>query len=127
MAPRTIAYWTTTGLFALALTGGGFADLSGAPAVVAGITHLGYPAFLATILGVWKLLGVVALLAPGFTRLKEWAYAGFVFNLTGAAVSHVLGGDPVANVIPPLVLLTLGLASWALRPAERRLGEVLPA
>ncbi|MDP2310994.1 MAG: DoxX family protein [Pseudomonadota bacterium] len=123
---RTVAYWTTTGLLALAMTAGGVMDVTQAPDIVAGIVHLGYPAHLATILGAWKLLGVAALLAPGLPRLKEWAYAGFLFNLTGAAISHAISGDPVANVVTPLVLLTLALASWATRPEGRRLGDVLP-
>ena len=89
-----------------------------APQVVATISHLGYPSYIATILGTWKLLGVLAILAPGFPRLKEWAYAGFFFDLTGAAVSHAASGDAVGVVIFPLVLLVAVMASWALQPAR---------
>lgn len=101
-------------LFALAMGAGGVGDLMHAPAVSAGLQALGYPAYLMTLLGVWKLLGVVPLLAPGFPRLREWAYAGFAFELSGAAFSHLAVGD-VANVAPSLVLFALGMASWRLR------------
>jgi uncharacterized membrane protein YphA (DoxX/SURF4 family) len=85
---------------------------------------LGYPAYFVTILGAWKLLGGLALLAPRLPRLKEWAYAGIAFDLTGAAFSHAAVGHPAAKVIAPLVILGLAAASWALRPASRRLGSV---
>src|SRR5882762_1874510 len=64
-----------------------------APPGVYGITHLGYPTYLLTILGVWKILGVVAVLIPKFPLLKEWAYAGFFFAMSGAAISHIVSGD----------------------------------
>jgi uncharacterized membrane protein YphA (DoxX/SURF4 family) len=124
MNRNNIVYWTTTGLFVLALAMSGLGDLSGA--MDEGIAHLGYPPILATILGVWKVLGIVALLAPGLPRLKEWAYAGFVFNLTGAAVSHIAAGDGIGGVVAPAVLFTLAMMSWATRPQSRRLGEILP-
>jgi hypothetical protein len=121
MKPKLIAYWITTGLLGLAFAFGGFADLSGSPQVVEGTTHLGYPAYFAKILGVWKLLAAPALLAPGFPRLKEWAYAGIAFDLTGAAASHAFSGDPMGNVMTPIVMLAIAAASWALRPDTRRL------
>lgn len=124
---KTIAYWTTTGLLAAAFLAGGLFDLSHAPPVLESMKVLGYPGYVATILGIWKLLGAAALLAPGLPRLKEWAYAGILFDLTGAAASHAFVGDPTAKVVTPLVLLTLAIASWALRPAPRRLGELVPA
>src|SRR5690242_2418127 len=88
-------YWLTTGSAALALAAAGATNLMHAPQVVATISHLGFPPYVATILGTWKLLGVLAMLAPGFPRLKEWAYAGFFFDLTGAAFSHTASGDAV--------------------------------
>lgn len=81
--------------------------------------HLGYPGYFARILGAWKLLGVIALLAPGLGRVKEWAYAGFVFNLTGATLSHLAVGDSILEAIPPLALLGLAAASYVLRPSDR--------
>lgn len=124
---QTVTYWTTTGLVAFAFLSGGLMDLSGSPAVVADMQSLGYPAYVATILGVWKVLGAVALLAPRLPRLKEWAYAGIVFDLTGAAASHAFAGDPTAKIVTPLVILGLAAASWALRAESRRLGALVPA
>lgn len=83
--------------------------------------ELGYPDYLASILGVWKLLGVVVMLAPGLGLIKEWAYAGFAFDLTGAAASHAFIADPTAKVVTPLIIFTLVAASWWLRPESRRL------
>src|SRR5204862_592264 len=100
-------------------------DLLGPPNVTATMAHLGYPAYLASILGAWKVLGALAVLAPRWPRLKEWAYAGMMFDLTGAALSHGTRGDAVGVVITPLVLLALVAASWALRPQSRVLGRVL--
>lgn len=120
---RTIGYWVTTGLLGFAFAAGGLGDLTRSPQVVEGMTHLGYPAYFATILGVWKLLGAAAVLAPRFPRLKEWAYAGIVFDLTGAAASHAASGDDAGKVITPLVLLAIAGASWALRPESRKLAS----
>lgn len=124
MKAKNIAYWITTGLVGAAYASGGVMDLSGSAQVVAGMAHLGYPAYFATILGTWKLLGTFALLAPGLPRLKEWAYAGIVFNLTSAAISHLASGDGVGQAAAPLVLTGLVFASWALRPPTRVLGTL---
>jgi uncharacterized membrane protein YphA (DoxX/SURF4 family) len=118
---RNIGYWVATGLVALGFAFGGVMDVMGSPEVVAGMAHLGYPAYFATLLGIWKILAVIAILAPGFPRVKEWAYAGMFFDLTGAAVSHAVSGDPVGNVVTPLVLLAIVAASYFLRPDSRRL------
>ena len=83
--------------------------------------HLGYPVYFATIIGFWKVLGAIAILAPGFPRLKEWAYAGIFFNMTGAAATGVFTQSAAWHVIVDLVLAALAVASWALRPASRRL------
>ncbi len=125
MQAKNIAYWITTGLVGAAFVSGGVMDVSGSPQIMAGMTHLGYPAYFATILGTWKLLGAFAVLAPRLPRLKEWAYAGIVFNLTGAAISHLASGDGVGKAVAPLVLTGLAFASWALRPPTRVVG-VLP-
>jgi uncharacterized membrane protein YphA (DoxX/SURF4 family) len=121
MKHRILAYWITTGLIAFAFVAGGIFDMSGSPEVVAQLAHLGYPAYLGMLLGVWKVLGALAIVAPGLPRLKEWAYAGMVFDLTGAVVSHVAVGDAVGQLVAPLGLLGLVAASWALRPAGRTL------
>ena len=122
MNARTIAYWTTTVLFSLAIGAAGAADVALTADMVAAMEHLGYPQYFAQILGVWKILGAVALLVPAFPRLKEWAYAGFFFNLTGAALSHLAVGDGAGGAVAPLVLLTLAAVSWATAPASRQVG-----
>ena len=115
---KKVLYWASTGFTVLALTVIAASDLLRVPAVMAGLIHLGYPAYFATILGVWKLLGSAAILSPGHPRLKEWAYAGMFFTLTGAAPSHTVSGDPVANILVPLVLLGFVMTSWALQSAR---------
>jgi uncharacterized membrane protein YphA (DoxX/SURF4 family) len=124
---KTTLYWISTVLLTAVLLLGGVMDVLRAPPVVQTIAALGYPAYLATLLGVWKLLGAAAVVSPGLPRLKEWAYAGILFDLSGAAVSHAASGDPASKVAVPLVLLAMAATSWALRPASRRMGDVLPA
>jgi len=117
--PKTIGYWVTTSLFAVIFFISGVAELASARPAAAATLALGYPAYLLTILGVWKVLSVPALMAPGLPRLKEWAYAGIFFDLTGAAASHAFSGDPPGKIATPLVLLVVATASWALRPPTR--------
>ncbi len=124
---KTIAYWTTTGLLAAGLLVGGVADLIRLPAWAAVTLHLGYPLYVATILGVWKLLGAIVLLAPRLPRLKEWAYAGVVFTMTGAVASHLAAGDGPGQIFWPVIFVLLAIASWALRPQGRVMGEIFPA
>ena len=90
------------------------------PEVVQSVTHLGYPAYLLTILGIWKILGVVAILAPSFPLVKEWAYAGFFFVTTGALVSHIVMGDPFGEIFPSVLLMTLTVLSWYFRHVSRK-------
>lgn len=121
MNARIIAYWTATVLIALALLSGGIASVARAEPNVRGMAELGYPAYLLTVLGVWKLLGAAALLAPRLPLVKEWAYAGIAFDLSGAAFSHAAIGHPAPKVAVPLVLLAIAGCSWALRLESRRL------
>jgi hypothetical protein len=121
MNVRIAGYWVSTALVALGFALGGVLDLLGSPEVLAGLSELGYPAYLAGFLGMWKVLGALAVLAPRAPLLKEWAYAGMFFDLTGAAYSHAQSGDPAAKVLTPVVFLALLAVSWALRPAGRRL------
>ena len=120
---RLIAYWVTTILGPASFVIGGTLFLLHGEQQLATLTHLGYPPYLLDILGVWKLLAVIAVLVPGFPRLKEWAYAGFFFELTGAAASHAFAGDGAGPILAPLGFLALVVASWALRPASRRLAS----
>ncbi len=118
---RTIAYWVTTAMLVFVFGSGGVVDLMQPPMAVDGMAQLGYPAYMCTILGVWKVLGAIALVIPGTPRLKEWTYAGMVFDLTGASASHFAVHDPAAKVAIPLVITLILIASWVLRPASRRL------
>jgi hypothetical protein len=118
---RRIAYWGATGLLCLGMLAGGSGQLLRASFNVNGMLHLGYPLYVLTIVGFWKLCGVVVLLAPGLPLLKEWAYAGFILLLTSATASHIASGDGVSGWIAPFVFACLAVASWWLRPAERRL------
>jgi len=121
-----IIYWIATVWLALGMLSTGALQLFKAkaegalsPPGVYGITHLGYPVYFLTILGVWKILGVVALLIPKFPLLKEWAYAGFFFAMSGAVFSHIASGDSMAENVPALLLLLLTVTSWYFRPADR--------
>jgi len=116
---KTIVYWISTGLLALDFLAGGTLSLVHPKEVLATLAHLGYPAYFASILGFWKLLGGIALLAPDLPLLKEWAYAGVCFDLTSAAVSHAASGDTPAEVSAPLVFAVLAMASYVLRPQAR--------
>ncbi len=132
---KVIGYWVTTVAVALELLAGGVTDLiHGGTELVAGqpvvqiVTHEGYPVYLLTILGVWKIPGAIALLAPRFPRLKEWAYAGAFFVYVAAVASGIVrGGDPGTLIWPAFILAVLTLASWALRPPSRTLGVLFPA
>jgi uncharacterized membrane protein YphA (DoxX/SURF4 family) len=121
---KTIGYWAATGLAALAFISGGALDAARGEQVRGIMSHLGYPLYFAAIIGIWKVLGGLAILAPRLPRLKEWAYAGMFFDLSGAALSHGSVGDPPARVITPLVILAVVAASWALRPKTRVLRAV---
>jgi hypothetical protein len=113
-------YRGATALAALALTAIALGDLIRAPEIVDGLSHLGYPAYFATILGIWKLLGVAAIVTPGHLRIKEWAYAGFFFVLTGAAMSHAVAHDPAAKILVPIAVLALVMTSWSAAPRVER-------
>lgn len=126
-----IIYWISTIWLALGMLATGTLQLfkvkaegAVAPPGVDGITHLGYPIYFLTILGIWKILGVVALLIPKFPLLKEWAYAGFFFAMSGAAFSHIALGDSMYEIFPSLLLLFLTVVSWYFRPSDRKIISV---
>ena len=123
-----VIYWISTLWLASGMLATGIQQLlrmkvEGAvsPPGVEGITHLGYPVYFLTILGIWKILGVVALLAPRKPLVKEWAYAGFFFTMSGAIFSHIAVGDPLKELFPSSLLLVLTAVSWYFRPADRKL------
>jgi uncharacterized membrane protein YphA (DoxX/SURF4 family) len=128
---KNIAYWITTILIAFSMGSGGIAQVARLQGTVDGFVRiLGYPLYFVTILGVWKVLGAIAILVPRFPRLKEWAYAGIFFDLTGAAASSAAVGVYGAyafHVVIPLILAGLTVASWALRPQSRIVGVLFPA
>ena len=117
----TVAYWTVTIVLATECIIGGIMGALQMEPFIGVIKHLGYPAYFMTIIGIWYFLAGLALLAPRFPRLKEWAYAGLVFNYTGAIVSHLAIGDGVGLLVGPSIFIGLVIASWALRPPDRRL------
>jgi hypothetical protein len=127
MSPRlrSIAYWLTTLIIVFTMSSGGIAELMQRPETIEGMKQLGYPEYFTLMLAVWKLLGSMALLAPASPRLKEWAYAGIFFNMTGAAVSHIACRNSAWHVVVTLGLAFVALASWALRPPSRTLAKVL--
>ena len=118
---RLITYWTTTVIIAFVMGAGGIADVMRIQPVVEGMKQLGYPEYVCVILGVWKVLGCIAILSPGIPLVKEWAYAGIVFDLTGASASHFAVGDAPIKVIMPLIFTIICFMSWATRFGGRRL------
>ena len=119
-----IIYWTATIWLALGMLSTGAVQLSKMEEEVANIKQLGYPVYLLTILGMWKILGVVAVLIPKFPLLKEWAYAGFFFAMSGATISRIASGDSINELLPSLLLLILTVVSWYFRPANKKLVSV---
>lgn len=122
-----IIYWIATLWLALGMVATGMvqllrvpADGAVAPPGVYGIKYLGYPVYFLTIIGVWKILGVIALLVPKFPMVKEWAYAGFFFIMSGAIFSHIAMSDPIGEIFPSLLLLVLTIVSWYMRPSDRK-------
>ncbi len=131
MKTKSVVYWMMTILVAMPIGSGGVGQIMQYLANPHGVVSaLGYPMYFFAILGVWKVLGAIAILMPRFPRLKEWAYAGIFFDLTGAAVSCAAVGGYGAygfHVIAPLILTGFTVASWALRPESRTLGVLFPA
>jgi uncharacterized membrane protein YphA (DoxX/SURF4 family) len=123
-----IIYWISTPWLASGMLSSGIIQLlrmkgegTISPPGVYGITLLGYPVYFLTILGVWKILGVLALLIPKFPLLKEWAYAGFFFIMSGAIYSHISAGSSAKDLFPSSLLLVLTVVSWYFRPADRKI------
>ena len=119
-----IIYWVATIWLALGMLSTGLVQLFNAKEGQGGadmITHLGYPVYLLTIIGIWKILGVAALLIPKNPLLKEWAYAGFFFIMSGAVFSHLAMHDGLSELVPSLLLLVLTILSWYFRPMNRKL------
>lgn len=116
-----IIYWVATIWLALGMTSSGIVQILALEEVIEPMSAMGYPVFFLTIIGVWKLLGVVAILMPKFPLLKEWAYAGFFFLMTGAILSHFAVGDAASEFFGPSLLLVMTVVSWYYRPANRKI------
>jgi uncharacterized membrane protein YphA (DoxX/SURF4 family) len=121
---RVITYWVTTALLAFVVGSGGIGDITNQWGTLETVDILGYPVYFLTIIGIWKVLGAIAILLPGLPRIKEWAYAGIFFEMTGAAASHAFVGDYGAfayHIFTTVGFAALALLSWALRPKSRKL------
>jgi uncharacterized membrane protein YphA (DoxX/SURF4 family) len=126
MKAKPLGYWICTALIAFIFVSGGACYVLRVPQVVEGVMHLGFPLHFVTFLGIWKVLGGIAILVPGFARLKEWAYAGMFFDLTGAASASAVSGNEWWHIVAPLAVAMVVAASWALRPQSRTLGVLFP-
>jgi hypothetical protein len=115
-------YWIATGLMSVGMLGSGLAQIAHAKEMIDLVVPLGYPLYILYIIGVWKILGVIAILVPGFRLLKEWAYAGFFFVMTGALISHLAIGDyGLKGLIGPFMQIIFIITSWYFRPANRKI------
>ncbi len=119
-----IIYWIATGWLALGMASTGIVQLIKMENEVKNFSQLGYPLYLMTILGAWKILGVIAILVPKYPLLKEWAYAGFFFVMSGAVLSHLIARDEAKSLFGPTLLLILTLLSWYYRPENRKIISV---
>ena len=116
-----IIYWIATIWLASAMIASGVQQIFNIGGFVDIMADLGYPLYFSLILGIWKISGVVALLIPKFPLLKEWAYAGFFFAMSGAILSHLASGDHMNEIFPALFLLILTVVSWYFRPSDRKI------
>jgi uncharacterized membrane protein len=120
-----IIYWIATGLLCFGMTASGISQILHLKEMNELITHVGYPLYFMNIIGVWKLLGVIAILIPKYPLLKEWTYAGFFFLLTGALISHIAIGDGGKAIFGPLFQTIFLIISWYFRPANRKLNQTV--
>jgi hypothetical protein len=116
-----IIYWISTVWLAAGMLAGGLQQLFQVGGYAAILQHLGYPLYFMSIIGAWKILGVIAILVPRFKLLKEWAYAGFIFVMSGAVISHIAMGDSMKEIYASLSLLILTAISWYFRPTDRKI------
>ncbi len=121
---KKIWYWIITVLLSFCIFSGGLMQALLAKGVIDGFKPLGYPTYFISLIGIWKMLGVIAILLPGFKLLKEWAYAGIFFTMTGAVISHIASNDVKPQIIAPIVLAIFTVLSWYLRPADRKIVQV---
>ncbi|MBS1528926.1 MAG: DoxX family protein [Bacteroidetes bacterium] len=118
---KLIWYWIVTIILSFCLFTGGLAQALQLPQVLQGFKPLGYPTYFISLIGIWKMLGIIAILVPGFKLVKEWAYAGLFFTMTGAVISHLASNDLKPQIISPFLLSILIVISWYLRPPGRKI------
>lgn len=118
---NNILYWITTGWLALGMVSTALVQLMHTPDELSLVHRLGYPVYLLSIIGAWKLAGVLAILVPRLTLLKEWAYAGFFFVMSGAIISHLICADGGKELFGASLLLVLTILSWYFRPSNRKM------
>lgn len=123
MRTKKIIYWIATIWLSLGMLSTGIVQLLQMEQDKTRMALLHYPVYLLTLLGIWKILGVIAVWIPRFPILKEWAYAGFFFAMSGAVFSHIASGSPLGEIVPSVLLLVLTVVSWYFRPAERRITQ----
>jgi len=121
---KLIWYWIITAVLSFFIFSGGLAQALQVKGVVQGFKPLGYPTYFISLIGIWKMLGIIAILIPNFKLLKEWAYAGLFFTMTGAVISHIASHNVSLQIIAPVVLAVFTVLSWYLRPANRKIVSV---
>jgi DoxX-like family len=121
MKNQKIAYWVVTGLLSFGMLLGGTGQILRLQPNVEGFKHIGFPEYVLPILGTWKVLAIFVILMPKYLLVKEWAYAGLFFLLSGGVISHFASGDGVLEALPVFVFMCFTIASWYLRPDERKL------
>ena len=121
---KLIWYWIITGILSFCIFSGGLAQALQLKQTIDGFKPLGYPTYFISLIGIWKMLGIIAVLIPGFKLLKEWAYAGIFFTMTGAVISHIASNDIKAQIIAPILFSVFTVLSWYLRPADRKIISV---
>ncbi|MEZ4780646.1 MAG: DoxX family protein [Flavobacteriaceae bacterium] len=121
---KKITYWVSTIFLSFGMLAGGIQQMLQIGGYNEIVTQLGYPLYLLSILGTWKILGVIAILIPKNPLLKEWAYAGFFFAMSGAIISHLSVGQPITEAMPSIILLLVTIASWYFRPNDRKIIEL---
>ncbi|RSC96010.1 DoxX family protein [Tenacibaculum singaporense] len=125
MKVKTTTYWILTIFLSIGMLAGGIQQMLQIGGYNDIIKALGYPLYVLSILGVWKILGVIVILAPKLTLLKEWAYAGFFFAMSGAAISHIIVEQNFIEALPSLILLVITILSWYLRPDSRKIKRII--
>lgn len=125
MKVKTTIYWILTIFLSIGMLAGGIQQMLQIGGYNDIVKSLGYPLYVLSILGVWKILGVIVILAPKLTLLKEWAYAGFFFAMSGAAISHIIVEQNFTEALPSLILLVITILSWYLRPDSRKIKRII--